>query len=71
MSNCYECKHRSDLPGNCHSQCNVGVAGLFNGGTVVPKVSGNEHGIKNGWFFWPFNFDPVWLQSCDSFEVKS
>jgi hypothetical protein len=34
------------------------------------KVKGNPHGIKNGWFNWPFNFDPVWLDECDGFTNK-
>lgn len=34
------------------------------------NVKGNPHGIKNGWFNWPFNFDPVWLESCDGFTGK-
>jgi hypothetical protein len=35
---------------------------------VTPvHVTGNPHGISNGWFHWPFNFDPIWLVSCDGF----
>ena len=34
------------------------------------SVTGNEHGIRNGWFAWPFNFDPVWLDACDGFKEK-
>lgn len=33
-------------------------------------VSGDEHGIRSGWFNWPLNFDPVWLQTCDGFEAR-
>lgn len=33
-------------------------------------IKGNEHGIRNGWFNWPFNFDPIWLDECDGFTVK-
>ena len=33
-------------------------------------VKGNSHGIKNGWFNWPMNFDPIWLESCNGFEKK-
>jgi hypothetical protein len=33
-------------------------------------VKGNEHGIKNGWFCWPFNFDPVWLEACNGFTAQ-
>jgi hypothetical protein len=32
------------------------------------NVTGHPHGIQNGWFNWPFNFDPVWLESCNGFE---
>jgi len=28
------------------------------------------HGFLNGWFNWPFLFDPVWLEFCDGFEKK-
>lgn len=33
-------------------------------------IVGNPHGIRNGWFFWPANFDPVWLESCDGFKQR-
>lgn len=55
---CYECKHRRNVPGDAHSSCANDKA----------KVKGNEHGIKSGWFWWPRNFDPVWLVGCDGFE---
>lgn len=56
---CYNCIFRNDLPGNAHSSCSNHYA----------KVTGNEHGKRNGWFFWPYNFDPVWLESCTGFEI--
>ena len=34
------------------------------------NIEGNEHGIRSGWFNWPFNFDPIWLENCDGFEDK-
>lgn len=55
---CYQCANRRSIPGDAHSRCLA-----FNA-----KVEGHSHGIRNGWFMWPFNFDPVWLISCDSFE---
>ncbi|MHA1291112.1 MAG: hypothetical protein ACTSQJ_00420 [Promethearchaeota archaeon] len=33
-------------------------------------VKGDPHGIRNGWFNHPFNFDPVWLLECTGFEKK-
>lgn len=59
--NCYECKHRGEVLGSCHSSC----------GNREAKVTGAEHGIRRGWFFWPYNFDPVWLKSCNGFEAQT
>lgn len=57
---CYNCKYRGCVPGDTHSCCNNSLAIAF----------GEEHGIRNGWFFHPFNFDPVWLRYCDEFEKE-
>ena len=56
---CYKCSHRRELPGSCHSRCNNHKA----------KVSGNITGIRCGWFMWPLNFDPTWLEICDGFTT--
>jgi hypothetical protein len=60
---CYDCKHRRDVPGNAHSKCVHPEARSLN-------VEGSPHGIRNGWFCFPYNFDPVWLNECDGFEKK-
>ena len=39
-------------------------------GNVGLNITGDPHGIKMGWFQWPFNFDPCWLLTCDGFEEK-
>lgn len=57
-NSCYNCVHRLDIPGNRHSRCNNHQA----------IVVGNQHGINNGWFAWPLNFDPIWLISCDGYS---
>jgi hypothetical protein len=38
--------------------------------TTPLHVVGNSHGIARGWFFHPFNFDPVWLIKCDGFAAR-
>lgn len=58
---CHECSHRRGIPGNAHSRCNNHGA----------KVKGHPHGIRKGWFMWPVNFDPGWLESCDGFSDDS
>ena len=32
------------------------------------NIKGNPHGIQNGWFNWPWNFDPTWLEVCDGYR---
>ena len=34
------------------------------------NIKGNPHGVKNGWFNWPWNFDPTWLENCDGYTEK-
>ena len=71
------CKHPSaggrDAGGNAFAM----LASVGRGGPVVDldgalalNVAANPHGIQRGWFNWPYNFDPVWLTSCDGFEAR-
>lgn len=34
-------------------------------------IVGDPHGIRNGWFQWPWNFDPTWLLECKGYEPES
>ena len=74
--NCYECKHRRVIPGDTHSSCHYPGTESSLLDAFLPKevrlatrlnITGHPHSIKNGWFTWPINFDPVWLLSCDGF----
>ena len=90
-ANCYECKHRGNVPGDRHSCCNhpsvqvakddpmgqqlatlagVGLVSPINAKSNELNIKGSPHGIKEGWFNWPWNFDPIWLENCDGFEQK-
>jgi hypothetical protein len=42
-------------------------AGVIHNVNTPIRVVGNSHGIMSGWFNWPYNFDPVWLEKCDGF----
>ena len=60
-SECYHCKHKQEVAGNAHIQC------------VKPDVNmtGEPHGIKHGWFFYPLLFDPIWKTAmCKNYESK-
>ena len=39
-------------------------------GTKSLNVRGSRQGIEGGWFNWPFDFDPTWLENCDGFTEK-
>ena len=49
MNECWTCVNRYSIPGNCHIGCS----------TPDPDMTGNPHGIENGWFIYPNCFDPV------------
>jgi len=76
--NCYSCKHRAALVGDAHSSCqhqaaNPIAAMVFMAGQTEFKIKqihirGNPHGVRSGWFIWPMNFDPLWLEICTGYE---
>lgn len=41
--------------------------------TAITKlnIKGDPYGIEQGWFNWPWNFDPVWIRNCDGFTLKT
>ncbi len=60
-TNCYNCVHRKTIPGDCHTRC----------AKPDPDMTGDDHGIKNGWFCYPINFDPIWkTKDCVNFKNK-
>lgn len=56
----------------------IGLMGKRSGFTIgldteaaqALNIEGEPHGIANGWFIWPVNFDPIWLRRCDGFAAK-
>lgn len=82
--NCLQCKHRRSIPGDAHSQCahpSVGdddmidmlsrfFTGDYQKAAEELEIRAHKHGIANGWFMWPANFDPVWLTRCTGFESR-
>ena len=83
---CYQCEYRGEVPGDAHSCCchpflgkkdsNTFVAlgqlmlGEFREGIEKLNIKANPHGVRMGWFIFPANFDPVWLENCDGFKEK-
>ncbi len=51
-SECWSCRHKQTVPGNEHIRC----------AHPDPAMEGNAHGIRNGWFYYPLLFDPVWKE---------
>lgn len=49
----------------------LGVPPPFGIGVAMKLgVKGVPHGIRMGWFLWPLNFDPAWLEQCNGFTAK-
>jgi len=59
---CYACESKCNVPGDCHIRCS----------NPDKAMTGSAHGIRNGWFFYPLCFDPVWkTKLCDNFKQKT
>lgn len=59
MNKCYQCQFKRSVPGDCHIRC----------ANPDPKMVGNPHGIRNGWFLYPLSFDPIWaIKKCDNYK---
>jgi len=62
INDCSGCINRRDVPGNCHIRC----------AKPDPLMTGDQHGIRKGWFMYPLLFDPIWMtKKCDNFESVS
>jgi len=58
---CYYCKHKKNIPWNTNIECNK----------PDTEMKGDIHGVKNGWFVYPHNFDPMWKEKkCKNFKEK-
>lgn len=61
MNECYDCIHKRSVPGNAHIRC----------AKPDKQMTGDSHGIRNGWFIYPLLFDPTWkTKDCNNFEKK-
>ena len=57
---CYSCAYKSDVPGSAHSRCNYDWSN-----SIIRPPAADDHGIKNRWYIFPINFDPVWqIEEC-------
>lgn len=71
---CYTCKHRGTLPGDAHSTCKQALYEYSNRNpdlTINIRVSLDPYGVSKGWANWPFNFDPLWVDDCNSYAVNT
>lgn len=61
ITECYTCIHARSLPGNTHIACVK----------LDPLMTGDAHGVMNGWFFYPYLFDPTWkTRLCTTRESR-
>jgi hypothetical protein len=64
---CRTCVYRQTLSGTHHLGCSKS---MLNPGVITALVQINDHSFNNGWASWPFDFDPIWIDSCDSHLQK-
>ena len=54
---CYSCAYRTSVPGSAHSRCTFNFSKAN-----IPMPQGAAHGIRNGWWLFPLNYDPTWME---------
>jgi hypothetical protein len=82
---CWTCEYRGSVAGSAHICCEhpstkeahdnpmLKMASIFARVGRMPKelnIEADPLGIRNGWFIFPFKFDPTWLKNCDGYEKK-
>lgn len=76
VKNCYTCKNRREIPGDAHSQCihhkgpTEMIHIIIGTGQTVMGIEYQRYGYDQGWFFFPMNYDPIWMIKCDEHEQK-
>lgn len=73
MSLCHKCKKAvgawpgwsGHYRGCTDKSVHRGKRGLAQVGVEGEHI---EHAMAEGWFDFPYNFDPTWIESCKSFE---
>lgn len=69
---CYNCKWA--IPGHQRWSghfrgCNhPAVASMNDNGLQAVGIDAHLEAKEEGWFDWPFNFDPRWINECKGFE---
>lgn len=61
MKKCYDCKYASKVPGSTHFTCSKRAV----------LIGFNDYGRQSGWFNFPYDFDPIWLNECTVFFNKT
>jgi len=64
---CFNCAYKRTVPGDAHIACGFNFKKA-----EKPIPAGDPHGIKNGWYSFPINYDPNWMrEECQGFAVES
>jgi hypothetical protein len=59
----------NDNMNSAHIHCKLFWRAGHSSRSEQPK--GNENAIKNGWYDFPYNFDPVWMEEdCKYHTIK-
>jgi len=63
---CWSCAYRGENPGSAHIRCEFDWRKSAN-----KPPTGHPHGIKNGWYIFPVNYDPTWmLDRCEEWTTE-
>jgi hypothetical protein len=65
--NCYNCQHKQDINWSAHISCRF----CWQNKKYVTFPQGTEYGKSNGWYDFPYDFDPAWMEeTCQYHKPK-
>lgn len=67
---CLNCKHKGKIKNSHHIKCCHPLIEKegFKGAALNLSVTVSYLGIVEGYCLWPYNYDPIWIVSCEGFE---
>jgi len=67
VKTCHNCAYKQNVPGDAHIACSFNFKAA-----KLPIPQGDPHGIANGWYSFPINYDPNWMRDeCQGFATES
>lgn len=71
MSTCNTCKHNKEIAYSHQISCHYFIKNKTKiNKSPLYQESVPEYAKNNGWFNFPYSFDPLWISNCEKHKNK-